>query len=117
MNKLKERVAKAARLRGNKQAPTVAFVQEYEGDLYALGLGNYAAVLDGIGAKNYFADITSDLAYVKISAETALSINADHLVVVHYNNQSPEDAVSGIKRLLPPGKTGGSRTGKYRPYG
>lgn len=98
---LEVRVADAAALRDNAPAPTVAFIQIYDGTIYALGLGNYAAVLDAIGAENYFADITSSLAYVEVSAETALSIDADHLVIVHYNDQTPEAAVAAIEELLP----------------
>ena len=100
-DQLKERVRQAATLRGDAPRPRTAFIQVFDGTVYALGLGNYAAVIDAIGAENHFADILGDLAYVEISMETALSIDADHLVVVHYNDQTPDQAVEAIRSLLP----------------
>lgn len=79
----------------------MAFIQVYNDKLYALGLGNYAAVLEAIGAKNYFSSITSNSSFVELSMESALAIDADYLVVVYNDKQSSEQAIDSIRKLLP----------------
>lgn len=101
VQKLQGRVVEAAARRGNSAGPTVAFIQVYNDKLYALGLGNYAAVLEAIGAKNYFSSITSNSSFVELSMESALAIDADYLVVVYNDKQSSEQAIDSIRKLLP----------------
>ena len=93
------RVEAVAARRGDKPAPRVAFLQVYDGKLYALGGSNYAAVLGALGAVNEFDDLGT--AFSEVSTEAALKIKADHLVVVYDASTTPEKGAAEIKRLLP----------------
>lgn len=78
---LEHRVAIASDLRGDREPPRTAYVQIFDGDLYALAGAGYAAALDAVGAINVFADIEENFALV--SPEAVLRLDADAIVFVY----------------------------------
>lgn len=76
---------------------TTAFVQVYDGTLYALSGSNYAAALGAAGLDNVFAGLDGN--FSEISAEEVLTLTPDVIVVV-YSKASADAAISEIRDLL-----------------
>jgi iron complex transport system substrate-binding protein len=94
---LDARVA-AARESGNGQDLSVAYVQVFDGKLYAISGYPVSGILKELGLSNEFADI--DQNFAEISTEEALSRTPDVLMVVHVGDQGEAQAVAGVKALL-----------------
>ncbi len=95
---LRNRVQAIAGLRGSREPVSVAFVQVYDGQLYALSGGTYDAVLGGAAATNEFAGVAASFA--QISPEQVLTLDAGYVVVAYAKPDSPEQAVARVTELL-----------------
>lgn len=95
---LQDRVATAADRRGDAPAPRVAYVQIFDGVLYALAGTGYAATLDAVGAVNVFSDIEENFA--EISPEAVLTLDADGIVFVYDFDSDAAAARAEVEELL-----------------
>ncbi|HWL43658.1 MAG TPA: ABC transporter substrate-binding protein [Ilumatobacter sp.] len=78
---------------------TTAFVQVYDGTLYALSGSNYAAALGAADLDNAFADLDGN--FSEISAEEVLTLTPDVIVVVYSKASTDADtAIAEIRDLL-----------------
>jgi iron complex transport system substrate-binding protein len=90
-----DRLAAAA----NGNGLSTAFVQVYDGTLYALSGTSYAAVLDAVGLTNSFADLDGN--FSEISAEEVLTLTPDVIIVVYDQASTDADAaITEISELL-----------------
>lgn len=94
---LRNRVREAAALRGDQPIATAAFVQVYDGKLYALSGSYYAAILAGAGVANEFDDLKENFA--EISAEQVLIRHPD-LIFVAYEGTDSTEALADARELL-----------------
>lgn len=95
---LEERVAAAADRRGDSPPPRVAYVDIFDGVLYALSGTGYAATLDALGAVNVFADIEENFA--EISPEAVLALDADAVVFAYDPGGDEVAARAEVEELL-----------------
>lgn len=94
---LQRRTDAAAALRGDRPALRAAFVQVYDGKMYALSGSYYAAILAGAGLANEFSDVSD--AFVEISAEQVLIRRPDVLFVA-YDGADPTAALADARGRL-----------------
>lgn len=95
---LRARVDAAARLGAEADAPRVAYVQIFDGVLYALAGAGYAATLDAVGTVNVFADVEENFA--PISAEEVLTLDAQGIVFVYDFDGDEAAARAEVEELL-----------------
>ncbi|MFP5020797.1 ABC transporter substrate-binding protein [Pseudonocardia phyllosphaerae] len=95
---LKQRMAAAGAVRGSRPPARVAFVQVYDGKLYALSGGPYAAILAGAGMTNEFADVKDNFA--EITSEQILVRRPDAVLVVHGGTEDPQQTTEAVGRMM-----------------
>jgi iron complex transport system substrate-binding protein len=96
--KLKTEVRSAAALRGDRPKATVAFIQIYDGKVYALSGGNYNVVLSSGGFINEFAKQTAE--FEQISPEKVLTLNADWIFASYSPPDTPATTLKEVKSTL-----------------
>jgi len=95
---LKDRVAAAAAK--NPGAPlTVAYLQVYDGKIYATGGYPAAGILNALGVTNAFADLPGN--FTELTKEQALVLKADVIMVSYVGAANKTKALNQVRDLLP----------------
>lgn len=98
VEELQDRVEDAAALGGDAEPLRAAFVQVFDGDLYAGSGSVNAMVLDALGLENVFTDLEENFA--QISPEEVLVLDAEVLVFVYDFAGDEEEARAEVEALL-----------------
>jgi iron complex transport system substrate-binding protein len=95
---LKERVdAAAAKNPGDPLS--VAYIQVYDGKIYASGGYPAAGILDALGVTNEFADLPGN--FTELTTEEALILTPDVIIVSYVGADTEQTAIDDVKALLP----------------
>jgi iron complex transport system substrate-binding protein len=98
VTEMRSRVDAAGALADSEPGLTAAFVQVYDGKLYALSGAYYGMVLDSLGLDNVLAGIDENFA--EISAEQVLTLDPDVLLAVYDSQDTMTAQLDEASQLL-----------------
>ena len=95
---LKERVAAAAAKNPGDEL-SVAYIQVYDGKIYANGGYPAAGILDALGVTNEFADLPGN--FTELTKEEALVRTPDVVIVNYVGAENEQSAIDDVRAALP----------------
>jgi len=98
ITELRDRVAAAA-AKNPGNPLSVAYLQVYDGKIYASGGYPAAGILDALNVTNEFADLPGN--FTELTKEEALVLTPDVIVVSYVGADTEQTAIENVKSLLP----------------